>query len=244
MTGITGPAWAPPPTHVVYQPSRGLATWAMLAAGLQAALGVVMTGTAWWMALTPRAPGFDWNSPSAPIAAADVADGVVSTLGLPVLVAAAVLGVVWTVRVRRNAERLAAAHHTRGRVWAWLGWLVPVVNLWFPYQVVSDVYRTADPDLPPQAPWGLRRVPGWFLVWWLTWLGFSALDSLYGGVWASSDPLDVDALRLAAVLQTLSAVVTVVAAVLWVRVVTVVGRDQGERARRLAECFPGAVLFR
>jgi hypothetical protein len=30
--------------------------------------------------------------------------------------------------------------------WIVFGWIVPVVNLWFPYQIVQSIWRTSDPS--------------------------------------------------------------------------------------------------
>jgi hypothetical protein len=48
-------------------------------------------------------------------------------------------------------------------VWAVLGWVVPIVQLWFPKQVVDDAW-TALGRLPGRAQ---KRRTGW---WWLAWL--------------------------------------------------------------------------
>ncbi|WP_448318576.1 DUF4328 domain-containing protein, partial [Streptomyces sp. CO7] len=53
------------------------------------------------------------------------------------------LGVVlllWFHRVRRNAEVFSPGGHRRSRGWVFGGWFLPVVNLWFPFQVTSDIW--------------------------------------------------------------------------------------------------------
>jgi uncharacterized protein DUF4328 len=51
------------------------------------------------------------------------------------------------------------------------GWVCPIVNLWFPHQVVDDVYRSSDPDAPADLyrTTGLPSAPvvGW---WWAAFL--------------------------------------------------------------------------
>ena len=71
--------------------------------------------------------------------------------------AAQVLLMIWLYRAATLARRagLPARHDA---TWAWLGFLVPVVNFWFPYQVAADAMPVGDPA---------RRRVGW---WWACWL--------------------------------------------------------------------------
>ncbi|MEU4540163.1 DUF4328 domain-containing protein [Streptosporangium sp. NPDC023825] len=82
---------------------------------------------------------------------------------------------IWLTRARSNAEALTAIEHRRDSQWVVLGWLLPVVNLWFPKQIVDDIWATSKPGhLPvnPPHPGALRSAPRSWLVrtWWLTWL--------------------------------------------------------------------------
>ena len=51
------------------------------------------------------------------------------------------------------------------------GWFCPVVNFWFPKQIVDDVIAASDPRTPPLLP-DLRPIPrhGLVLAWWLIWV--------------------------------------------------------------------------
>jgi hypothetical protein len=50
-------------------------------------------------------------------------------------------------------------------VWVWLGWVIPVVSLWFPYQVVRDILRaTCGAVRGVSVP---RNLLG---PWWTSWL--------------------------------------------------------------------------
>lgn len=145
-------------------------------------------------------------------------DTVVLLFGV-VQLAAGIVTAVWLWRSRRFAEAVTPWwSHARSRVWVWLGWIVPVVSLWFPLQVVRDV-RAA--TLRAERP-GLGG-------WWAAWLvgGFAANA---GGRLMTSDSPDVwSALP---VLDAVAAVALVIAAVLWARVVREVG--DGQRAVALA----------
>lgn len=94
----------------------------------------------------------------------------------PFLVAAFVVVALWLHRSRRFAEE----HNPRSWfslpiAWAWLGWVVPLVSLWFPAWMVSDVWRAT-----------LRRHVAWYVFpWWGCWLlmlllSLTAVDRLGG----------------------------------------------------------------
>jgi Domain of unknown function (DUF4328) len=70
-------------------------------------------------------------------------------------IAAGVTYLVWLYRARDNAERMSPLPHRRSRAWLILGWLVPIVSFWFPYQIVADIRAASlrddrpDPDAAP-----------------------------------------------------------------------------------------------
>jgi hypothetical protein len=83
-------------------------------------------------------------------------------IGIPlgmVLLAAFIVSCLWLNECRKFAVALNPTyHHARSTVWVWLGWVVPVVTLWFPYQVVRDLRRST-----------IREASG-IGLWWGTWL--------------------------------------------------------------------------
>ncbi|MFH8558947.1 DUF4328 domain-containing protein [Streptomyces celluloflavus] len=86
---------------------------------------------------------------AAEVLAAD-SDALAKLASLWVLVlvggAAGIAVVVWLWRARINSELMSgAAAHRRARGWVAGCWMAPVVNLWIPYQVVSDVWRASAP---------------------------------------------------------------------------------------------------
>ena len=104
--------------------------------------------------------------------------------------------------------------HQRGPAWTWLGWVVPVVGLWFPYQVVRDIARNAWRD-----PWAEQHESLQLGAWWALWL-----LTLVTGRWSSSlvpwsGVPDADRVAMLPLVHGITAVATVVGFVLWVRIV-------------------------
>jgi len=146
------------------------------------------------------------------------------------LLAAGVVFIVWLWRARGNAELFCYGQHRRGRGWVIGGWFCPVVNFWFPKQIVDDVIAASDPRTPPLFP-DLRRIPrhGLVLAWWLTWVATMVRGNV-GNPDLAADVQDVSDRVLGASVSTVGAVVTAVAAVLVIRVVRVVNRLQMSRS--------------
>ncbi|GGY19568.1 DUF4328 domain-containing protein [Streptomyces djakartensis] len=92
----------------------------------------------------------------------------VSSAGDAVTVVCAVVFLLWLDRVRDNARALSGSKPRYGYPWLFLGWIVPVVNLWIPRGMVADVHRSVFPD---------RRLPAVVNWWWGLWLA-----GLAGGV--------------------------------------------------------------
>lgn len=112
---------------------------------------------------------------------------------------------LWLLELRRVAEWASpTTHQRRSGYWAFLGWIVPVVCLWFPYQLVADASRGV----------GSRVRTLW--PWWLAWLllaGFTFRGGSGGAL--ESEPHLARWIRD----QQYLAIIAVVAFVLWWRVV-------------------------
>ena len=91
-----------------------------------------------------------------------------------VLVTALVAGVLW-VRwfkpVHLAIEARGAARYRDGW-WMW-GWLLPIVSLFRPKQMVNDVWRAGAPGASEKVPWQVQ-------VWWALWLALTVAGSLDG----------------------------------------------------------------
>ena len=71
--------------------------------------------------------------------------------------------VLWFHRARINAEILGyRQRHSPG--WTFWGWVVPIVNLWFPFQIMGDMWRAA---LPARRRRHLATLPA---LCWTCWL--------------------------------------------------------------------------
>ncbi|MER8044999.1 DUF4328 domain-containing protein [Streptomyces sp. NPDC094032] len=134
------------------------------------------------------------------------------------LIATAVVFIVWLFRVRGNADVWAPDLQRRAKGWMIAGWVVPIVALWFPRTVVVDIWRASRPE-----PYGADRKGELVLInfWWLFFL-VSQIVSEVGGR-SFDDAHDVDTLVAATgwiLTGDLTDVVAAVLAILLVRRLT------------------------
>ncbi|PZS31580.1 MAG: hypothetical protein DLM61_08335, partial [Pseudonocardiales bacterium] len=101
-------------------------------------------------------------------------------------------------------------------VWVWLGWITPIVNLWFPKQVIDDVWRSTvrDSDEPRTGWWWGSFIATEVLIW---------LHGLFATALGSIGPV---------VIWVLAAVMMTVAGVGWIHVVRTISDAQDALASR------------
>jgi hypothetical protein len=95
-----------------------------------------------------------------------------------VLVAVAFLP--WLHQVRANLRALGARRLRFGREWIYLGFAIPGLNLYRPYQVVSEVWRGSDPACESPVDWQRLATPRLVLGWWLLLVSWVLLELLSG----------------------------------------------------------------
>lgn len=78
-------------------------------------------------------------------------------LGGLALIAVQIFVMIWLHRAATLARR-AGLPSQRDPVWAVLGFLIPIVNFWFPYQVAVGCFPPGDPR---------RKVAGYWWTWYL-----------------------------------------------------------------------------
>jgi hypothetical protein len=138
--------------------------------------------------------------------------------------------IAWLYRAYTNLERLGATGLRFSRKWVIGGWFVPILALWRPKQIVNDVWRASDPDLPREnRSWQDDYVPRLFTFWWIA---FVVMEWLYNA--ASRQSLDAagvsgfqsaDRVFLAADLASIVAAVLAIVVVRW---------TTAQQARRVA----------
>lgn len=129
------------------------------------------------------------------------AESVSTVLSRAELAATVILFLVWFRRARINAER-SSWRQRRARAWAFWGWLIPLGNLWIPFQLMGDIWRAG---LPPER----RARTAWLpAVWWVSWLLSGAGSARYGPhfphSWLTLGVYGIASLTLIAIIKIVS----------------------------------------
>ena len=164
----------------------------------------------------------------------------------------AALWLAWFRRAYLNLPALGARRLRFRPWWAVGAWLLPVFSLFRPKQVLNDIWRASDPDLPPDqaAIWRGRPVAQLLGWWWLAFVASVLVRSITtDAVHAAADlmllgllPDQLDRFQASAGMQVLADLLTVLCGLLALRVVGRTTTRQDERAARLAAT--GAVARR
>ena len=161
-----------------------------------------------------------WNRPARYVDGYPVPDGsglAFAMVGQVLTAAVWAVTCTWLGVAYGNAKRLDRAGLRRSEVWVWLGWIVPIVLLWFPKQVVDDSLRVTEGAASGRPPAAVSTRTGW---WWGMWLAGNIVANLprVEGVLPPA-ALPPGSRPSSVALATAAAVVLSIALVRWVLVV-------------------------
>lgn len=187
---------------------RGIGTAASVLIGLCAVAAVADAFVAQYSANVVSAYA-DGSATMEDLRAVDSLALAVAAPSLLVWIAAGITFIGWLVRSRRNAERVThGSEHRHKRGWVIGAWFVPILNLWYPLQIVHDIWRAVDPA-QQNRPLQKRDENGFVTAWWVVFLLNSFGDQAVTRLFLSdADPATV------ATWTWVNTVVTIVAAVL------------------------------
>lgn len=96
------------------------------------------------------------------------AKNALAVIGGLALLALVPVFLVWFYKARRNGGLWGPQRHGQG--WSIGAWFTPVVFLWFPYQILSDVWRASEPATAAVRRRGRRGPNAVAKAWWACWV--------------------------------------------------------------------------
>jgi hypothetical protein len=114
------------------------------------------------------------------------------TAVLVVWIAAGIVFMAWFHQAKLNAQNLGLPQR-RGPAWAYLGFLIPIISFWFPYQDTIDLFPPLDP-----ARSAVNR-------WWAAWIGASVISTLSSYVMGPDPSAGVVLLSITGLLTVIAA---------------------------------------
>ncbi|MEV4454660.1 DUF4328 domain-containing protein [Microbispora sp. NPDC049633] len=226
----------PPPAPL--QPVRGLGTAAVALLAADSVVCLIASAIDAQRAVLVDSFLADTNSvPISDLETNDVLYAVSGLVETVVYVATAVMFLVWLFRARANAETLSPWPHRRATPWLIFGWVVPIVNLWFPKQIVDDIWTSSKPGATQESGnFATARRSGLVWAWWLAWVLTTIVTRLVSRRYADAEELPE--IRDAAVFDIVGNVLTVGTAALAVAVVLTITRFQEDRRRAASWSYP------
>lgn len=152
---------------------------------------------------------------------------VLATLENLLFLASGVTFVVWMYRANQNLRALGNRRIEYTPGWTVGGWMIPIGNWFYPYQIMSEIWTGSHPET---LHWTHgKRVPGLSLVrwWWAFWLLMTVVVPMVGLIVVLS--IDVPRNVGQAWLKVLTDLVAVPAAVLAIAVVRGATANQEKR---------------
>jgi hypothetical protein len=134
-------------------------------------------------------------------------------LWLVVLVATVVVWLIWQHRGHANLKAVGVTGLEYSPGWAVGWWLIPIANLWKPFQVNRELWKASS----GVNDW--RSLPTWPLLgwWWASWITAGVLGRIAAGARRSAEtPMEI---RSADFIDLMSTGVVVASAVLAIMVV-------------------------
>jgi len=137
--------------------------------------------------------------------------------------------ITWLHRCRINVRAFGCRRFRYSRIWAIIGFLIPIVNFFRPYQVVSEVWRASDPrSVETPVAWVNMPVSGFVLAWWLTLLASLFLEILEAALLTHSGAT-VDDLFAARSIGVLVGITSASSAILAYLVISGIEESQEEK---------------
>ena len=146
--------------------------------------------------------------------------------------------VVWFHRAYTNLPALGMEPLPFAAGWAVGAWVVPILGLFRPKQIMDSIWRGSDPNRPPHDGfWRKGPVPALLHLWWAAYLLPWAVDRVVAALVRNGSPT-VERLRTASIGTLASDVLLLAAGVLCFELVRRATRRQQARAARLAVAPP------
>lgn len=86
---------------------------------------------------------------------------------------------VWMRRRYLNLTAFGTAGLEHSERWAWLGFLIPYINIWRPHQVSQEIWRASDPDVNSgiASHWKNHSKGGIATIWWFGFISTNLVNA-------------------------------------------------------------------
>jgi hypothetical protein len=159
--------------------------------------------------------------------------GVVGIGTVVIFLGTVIVWLVWQHRAQSNLHALGIERLRFTPGWAVGWWLIPIANLWKPFQTMRELWKASGGD---EHWWTSRTwsVIGW---WWAGYVVFNVLDNIAGRSFASDSP-SVETFILGDRVSVVADLGSVATALLAIALIRSVAARQAQLPDRLADRSP------
>ena len=133
------------------------------------------------------------------------------TVIIPItMISSWVITSLWLKKLHIAATAINPSAMRLKRPWVFWSWIVPVVSLWFPKNIIEDLLKSEGSDESKSL------IGKDTLTWWLTWVGFALVNNI--GIVSAFDAAD-DYVPIRPELELAGACLLTGAYLVWIRIV-------------------------
>ncbi|WP_371614573.1 DUF4328 domain-containing protein [Streptomyces sp. NBC_00454] len=179
------PNYASEPLPMLRSP-RGLATATTVLLVLTGVISLVSAGLSLYVSATAGTGSY-----TGPLPAETLPEGLMilgTLLQLPLMLATAVLFVIWFHRAYGNAEIFNPGAVTRSQGWAIGAWFIPVGNLFIPYTMSKEMWAASIQLRKDGSYRSVSQAP--VTTWWLTWVAALVADRIFTYLYDGADTFE------------------------------------------------------
>lgn len=92
-----------------------------------------------------------------------------SKLTIVTLIGVGLALVKWLNACYRYAKDSIGANGFKNEGWTAMGWIIPIFNLFKPYQILNEIYKAGAPRYQTADDWKKESGSGLLLTWWIFW---------------------------------------------------------------------------
>lgn len=207
------------------------AKWSEWMLGLGAVLEIAALWSSWQQLQLVQDLARGANVADATIEANDARQQLFAYAQLGLGIANAVVFLMWTRALTRRLIALGVTNMQYAPRWSVWGFIIPILNLFRPYQVMSELWKASEVVPGPDDPWIKKATPTIVYVW----FAVLVVDNLAGRLASRTSFGTVDQILQAAWLTVLFDALGVVTAVVALRLVSEIDERLRVSETRLTE---------
>jgi len=215
------------------------ARWAQWLLGLGALLALAALWSSWQQLQLIQDLARGANIPDAEIEASDARQQLFAFAQLGLGLVSAVAFLMWTSALTKRLVALGVTDMRYAPKWSVWGFIIPIINLFRPYQVMSELWKASEVAPGPDDPWAKKPTPLLVNVWFAVLI----VDGIVGRLISPTNLDTIEQVLRAAWFTVLFDALGVITALVALRLVAEIDARLRASEVRLAEAPPRAAVM-